>query len=139
MAGKVLVGDSPRPSSAGILLYPNEAQTVSTVFRLTTTPLRLVAFGLMGDDYVRVNRVWLPPSDMGRSDCGDLLPSGAVLEQPHYVGSHVVMLKATKPEAVIDAAGEYRVEFVGENRTNVQVVSIQDSLVLVNDTVRNIS
>lgn len=139
MAGKVLVGDSPRPSSAGILLYPNEAQTVSTVFRLTTTPLRLVAFGLMGDDYVRINRVWLPPSDMGRSDCGDLLSSGAVLEQPHYVGAHVIMLKATKPEAVIDAAGEYRVEFVGENRTNVQVVSIQDSLVLVNDTVRNIS
>ena len=126
-------------TATGVLVSEGRADTVSDTFTVTTRPLRVVAFGLGEADSVTVHRVWHPAGSSSYDGCGNLTPRGEAFEQPHYVGGHRVILRAGKPEAVIDAAGEYRIVYEGDGRPDAQVVLLPDAILAVNNTDRGVA
>lgn len=120
-----------------VLLGKYLTQVLSETFTVLNHPVRLIGFGFTKDT-VQVLRVWRPASSGARDSCGDLLPSGEVLEMPYKVGCKEVFLDVETPEIVIDGVGEYRLLYKGDNRPDVHVVQIADKVVVVNDTSRGI-
>lgn len=114
-------------------------QAVSEIFSVSAAPLRIMAFGLISGDAIDVIRVWLPPSNAERTPCGGLINTGGALEKPYRIGGKLVMLAQDNDEIVIDGKGHYRLLYRGNRRTDVQVISYEDPLVTINDTVRGIA
>lgn len=119
-----------------VLLAQNGTESLSRVFRVSTKPLRLLSFGLSGTDSIRINRVWTPASTGGWDNCGEYTGGVEELERPFRLGCKVLSLTPDVPELVLDAAGEYRVEFVGDNRPAAHVVIIEDDVVTVDAVAR---
>lgn len=136
--GRRLTADpSKLKYSDDVLLGKYLTKELSDTFTVLDTPMRLLAFG-MTNDRVEVLRVWRPPSSGARDNCGDLLPSGEVFEMPYKVGCTVVDLNASFPEILIDARGEYRLQYIGDNRQDIHVVMFPDGVSVPNDTLRGI-
>ncbi|MBE2895710.1 hypothetical protein HPC38_02300 [Pasteurellaceae bacterium HPA106] len=126
MAGRRL--NTQEVSSEDAYLEYGRTDTTSRSFRIGETPARIVAFGLTGNDVVNVNRVLKPSASLNRDACGHLLSMPTLFEQPHYVGRRKVKLTAEAPEVVIDASGDFILEFVGENREEAHVVLIREKV-----------
>ena len=132
--------------SRDVLLAKNDSKTVSDTFSVVDVPVRLVAFNLSAADVemqpvadvINVLRVWTPANDMRRDSCGNLLPGEEAFEAPLRYNHQQVQLTARQNELVIDAAGTYRLEYVGDNRPAIQVVFIPDSVVTVDPTTRGL-
>lgn len=141
-AGRVLnvVAETSKPikASNGVLFAQHDTTDVSDIFSVVDKPLRIVAFGLMVGDLVRVMRIWMSPSNATRGACGKLIADSEMFEQPHRVGISKVELTPTQTEIVIDAKGYYRLMYVGSSRPEVQVISFEDDLVSINDNIRGI-
>lgn len=136
--GKRLTADPSKIKYADdVLLGKYLTEALSDTFIVLDTPVRLIAFGLTTDK-VEVLRVWRPATNTHWDKCGDLQPGGEVFEMPYKVGCVNVAMNKDVTELVIDGRGEYRLQYVGDNRLDVHVVMHPDKVVAVNDTVRGI-
>lgn len=124
--------------SPDVLLAKYDSASISDIFTVTDTPIRLVAFGLNAQDVVHVMRLHLPTAQSERDACGRLEDTGEFLEKNYTVGGQAVALNAKLDELVLDAKGSYRLLFEGGNRPDVQLIKIDDPVVFVNDFVRGV-
>lgn len=138
MAGRDISTKQQGGGSNGYLLSAAQSDTTSTPFAVKGHAKRIVAFGLMGNDRININRVLLPQGESKRSACGEYISGGIVAEQPHKIGTHEIYLDAAQPEVVIDATGDYRIVFEGENREEVNVVLETATANNINNTMRGI-
>lgn len=136
MAGKKLTTQAATQSSGGFLLGQGSTDVTSAVFSVTTSPVRLVAYGLSDGDSIAVHRVLLPSGSTKRDNCGDLIAEGILAEQAHQVGCSPVVLCASQPEIIIDATGDYKVIYSGDTREDIIVEKIAEMVTRTENNMR---
>lgn len=137
MAGRIL-NQSLGTKSSDFLLEANTSNSTSAVFNITSTPKRIIAFGLSGGDKIKISRLLLPKGSMKRSANGDYLSETILAEQDYKVGTKAIELNAEQTEVVIDAVGDFRVSHIGDHREEVFVIAEPEPLTFINDTTRGI-
>lgn len=125
---------SPRQYKSA-LLPQGDTNPISRVFTVTNQPIRLAAYGLFSG-YVNVQRVLLPNSETAFNECGGIDSAGIAHEKSYKVGCQAVVLCPEQDEIVIDAAGTYKLVYVGEDRENIHVVHSAESVTTITNNVR---
>ncbi|MBS9779185.1 MAG: hypothetical protein KGV51_01025 [Moraxellaceae bacterium] len=106
------------------LLAPDDTENISRVFTVTDKPIRLIAYGLFSGE-VYVQRVLLP-SGTTDIDCHGIKGRAIDDEMPYKIGCHEVKLCPMQREIIIDSTGTFRLQYVGDNRLGVQVISLEE-------------
>ncbi len=138
MAGRKINNQSLKGNPSDFLLDAGATDNTSAVFSVTTIPKRIVAFGLTGDEKVHINRLLLPKGSIKRNECGEFIGREPLAEQPYYVGCNPVVLCSKQPEIVIDAFGDYRAVYEGDNREQIFLIEETDPVVKVENNMRGI-
>ncbi len=102
MAGKELRNKTLGTSSNAFLLEAGTSDDTSTVFSVTNTPIK-------------------------RSASGNYVSNSVLAEQDYKVGKKSISLTAEQTEVVIDAVGDFKVSYAGDNREEVFVLAETDS------------
>lgn len=103
------------------LLPYGDSNPLSRVFTVSTTPVRIMAFGLLSG-HIEVTRVLLPDGATSLDNCGGINAVDIPFEKAYRVGCRTVVLCPDQDEIVIDAVGAYRIQYFGDEREDVHVV-----------------
>lgn len=123
-------------SGKGILLPLGGTINLSRLFSVKRKPVRIISFGLLDDDSITVKRIWKTTLDSGFDNCGEYSSKVQELERDFIIGCKTIELTSSIPELVIDAAGDYKIEYKGDNRSEIHVIMLEDSTSFVNNVLR---
>jgi hypothetical protein len=108
-------------AAKGVLFDETNSTMVSNSFRVSDDPVRIVAFGLMPEDKLIVHRVLLSSSGLNMGICATRKSPSQERTKVHTVGG-VEVSPTGRCEILIDATGDFRLEYVGDDRESLYVI-----------------
>ncbi len=107
------------------LLALNDTENISRIFTVKHKPIRLIAFGLFTGE-IAVLRVLLPKNKTSIDCHGNIDGKSIQAEIPYTIDCQPVKLCPKQSEIVIDGTGTFRLQYVGDERANVRVISLTE-------------